>query len=227
MALALALRLAFGASTAAEAAEPKAPNLRVVESRAFGVVVGEPLEAVLEAFARDTGLVYEVAGPLGGQLLSGRFDDMPAGEALADLLRHFDYTAVWRSDGTIGRLKVTGLRAGYHNDGTAAISGPGPELNVEEAAELVAADDRDIRGFEDREIWPEETSLANLGHAELREAAEFMDLDALAGKVGMPVEQLYLEPSGEELEPAPDLNLIRNLLQQLENRAEQLTSQEP
>lgn len=221
VALALGLCLALATIAQAEAAETKDRQFEIVEGRAYGVLDRQALDAVLEVYARATGMVYEVAEPLGGETITGRFDGPPAGEALVELLRGFDYTAVWRADGTIGRLKVTGLRAGYRDAGGGTVESPAPEPTVEAAMDPDVADDRDIVGFEDQEFRTDEASLANLSRAELREAVEFMDLEALAGEVGMPAEQLYLEPSGEELEPAPDLNLIRNLLQQLENQAEQ------
>lgn len=68
-------------------------------------------------------MACEVAEPLGSQLLSGRLDGLLAGEALRDLLRHFDCTAVRRADGTIEWLKVTSLRSAYRELGGGVASG--------------------------------------------------------------------------------------------------------
>ena len=213
--VALALCLAGVAGGSAVAAEAKVPELHIAEGRAYGVLDGRPLGAVLETFARATGLVYEVAVPLGGEPLSGRLDGLPAAEALVQLLRPFDYTAVWRTDGTIGRLKVTGPRTGLRN-----ASGEEPEPSLADAMVADAIDGAVVEP-EHQAIRTEETWWANLSEEELLEEARFMDLEALASETGVPVAHLYDDGSGGDGEPTLNLNLIANLLQQLENQAEQ------
>ena len=204
-------------TAAAKAPDPDSPGLHIFKGRAYGVLDKQPLDEVLEAYARATGMAYEVDEPLGSHPISGRLDGLPAGEALVDLLRHFDYTAVWRADGMIERLKVTSLRSAYRQvaGGAASASGAASAApRVQSAARRVG-----------EEIRQEETLEANLTEEEPIEDASFeaslMDLFAFAMKVGIPEEDLYLVSPGSGRETEYNLVLIAELVRQMEDEKTQ------
>ena len=208
-ALVLCLALTGAPGARAVPDEADAERLRIQDGRVFGVLDRQPLAQVLESFARATDMDYDLSAGLGEERISGRYEGLPVGEALGHLLRRFDHMAIWRVDGTIAKLQVTGRRASYRDLGgtVAAETSAEPAHETEPAGVSATEPEADLEELSEESVTP-----PGLTAEELLEEARFMDLEELAEQAGLSVEDLYFEPSGDQLEPQLNPNILGTLL---------------
>ncbi len=120
---------ALDARVEAASQDRRLVDLQITDGRVTGAFEGLPLADVLDALAERAGFAYDADVEGLEVSVSRRFEAVPLGEVLSDLLRPFNYTMAFSAEGEVRQIRIDGLR-----DGTGAASAGRPAPRTAEAA---------------------------------------------------------------------------------------------